>query len=86
MSVVVPFPSAKNRRKVRAVASEAIQLDGRRASRFIGQVCRSLFLDLTVGRGVAPRIARMDVQAFQEAVQAEIIRQTYCVHETGGTA
>lgn len=86
MGVVIPFPPAKNQRKVRAIAYEALELDGHRSARFIRQACRSLFLELTVARGVGPRIARADVQAFHEAVQAEMIRQAYCVHGTGGTA
>ena len=86
MGVVVPFPASRNRRKVRSVAAEAIDMEGREALRFIRQVERSLFLKLTVARELPPRIARADVQAFHEAVQAEMIRQTYCAHGTGGIA
>lgn len=86
MGYVIPFPSAKDRRKVRAVAAVALGMDGRLATRFVRQTCRSLFLELTIVRGVPPRVARVDVKAFDQAVQAEIIRQAYSVHDTGGAA
>lgn len=86
MGSIVLFPPARNQRKVRAVATEALDLDEHRSARFIRQACRSLFLELTVALGLPPRVARVEVQAFHEAVQAEMIRQTYCIHDTGGTA
>ena len=86
MGSIVLFPPARNLRRVRAVAIEALDLEGHRSARFIRQACRTLFLELTVALGLPPRIARIEVQAFHEAVQAEMIRQTYCIHRTGGTA
>lgn len=86
MGVVVPFPASKNRRKVRRVAEEALDLEGHASMRFIRKVERSIFLELTVPLGFPPRIARAEVLAFHEAVQAEMIRLTYYGHGAGGAA
>ena len=86
MGVVVPFPASRQRHRVRRLASSVSERCGFEATRYFRKACRSHFLQLTVAYGIRARVAQADVDAFKQAVQAEMIRQTYCVLSRGDSA
>lgn len=86
MGVVVPFPAARQRHRVRRIAASVSELQGFEATRYFRKACRSHFLQLTVAYGIRVRVAQADVEAFKQAVEGEMIRQTYCVRGWGDSA